>query len=240
MRTLQALLYTRAALQAIKTSPTVQAWAMHPRGVNGASPSKISLNVPRPCEVICFPSGSRKLRAVVRSWYTRRWTNPERSEGPQPKKVVGANGFEPSTSWSRTRRASQAALRPDRSALRAELSAPSATIRLTYLDSREIGQGCHFLVILPGGPVYSLNLFSSASSQTIKRLLPFLTGAPPESLHATKSRRGAFASRRLQWFGLLGLAAVPNRVSSGGAKAASAKTSNARQPALREVRLELR
>jgi hypothetical protein len=28
--------------------------------------------------------------------------------------VVGANGFEPSTSWSRTRRASQAALRPDR------------------------------------------------------------------------------------------------------------------------------
>jgi hypothetical protein len=27
--------------------------------------------------------------------------------------VVGANGFEPSTSWSRTRRASQAALRPD-------------------------------------------------------------------------------------------------------------------------------
>src|ERR1700737_1585489 len=29
-------------------------------------------------------------------------------------KVVGAKGFEPSTSWSRTRRASQAALRPDR------------------------------------------------------------------------------------------------------------------------------
>ena len=29
------------------------------------------------------------------------------------KKLVGANGFEPSTSWSRTRRASQAALRPD-------------------------------------------------------------------------------------------------------------------------------
>jgi hypothetical protein len=28
-------------------------------------------------------------------------------------KVVGAKGFEPSTSWSRTRRASQAALRPD-------------------------------------------------------------------------------------------------------------------------------
>jgi hypothetical protein len=30
--------------------------------------------------------------------------------------MVGANGFEPSTSWSRTRRASQAALRPDRHA----------------------------------------------------------------------------------------------------------------------------
>jgi hypothetical protein len=29
------------------------------------------------------------------------------------EKVVGAKGFEPSTSWSRTRRASQAALRPD-------------------------------------------------------------------------------------------------------------------------------
>ena len=29
------------------------------------------------------------------------------------RKVVGAKGFEPSTSWSRTRRASQAALRPD-------------------------------------------------------------------------------------------------------------------------------
>ena len=29
------------------------------------------------------------------------------------KKMVGAKGFEPSTSWSRTRRASQAALRPE-------------------------------------------------------------------------------------------------------------------------------
>jgi hypothetical protein len=32
------------------------------------------------------------------------------------KEVVGAKGFEPSTSWSRTRRASQAALRPDKHA----------------------------------------------------------------------------------------------------------------------------
>ena len=30
--------------------------------------------------------------------------------------MVGANGFEPSTSWSRTRRASQAALRPEQDA----------------------------------------------------------------------------------------------------------------------------
>src|SRR5712664_4130212 len=30
--------------------------------------------------------------------------------------MVGAKGFEPSTSWSRTRRASQAALRPERPA----------------------------------------------------------------------------------------------------------------------------
>jgi hypothetical protein len=37
------------------------------------------------------------------------------------RKMVGANGFEPSTSWSRTRRASQAALRPDRCSLSVEL-----------------------------------------------------------------------------------------------------------------------
>ena len=50
------------------------------------------------------------------------------------KKMVGANGFEPSTSWSRTRRASQAALRPDCYAW-AKLSAPSETLRLTQLHS---------------------------------------------------------------------------------------------------------
>ena len=38
----------------------------------------------------------------------RRWVQWEN------RKVVGAKGFEPSTSWSRTRRASQAALRPDK------------------------------------------------------------------------------------------------------------------------------
>ena len=44
--------------------------------------------------------------------------------------MVGANGFEPSTSWSRTRRASQAALRPDRHASpqsRCEASGTSLT-----------------------------------------------------------------------------------------------------------------
>src|SRR5215467_4830439 len=45
------------------------------------------------------------------------------------KRMVGANGFEPSTSWSRTRRASQAALRPDRSA-QSEATTPSTTNRL--------------------------------------------------------------------------------------------------------------
>jgi hypothetical protein len=45
--------------------------------------------------------------------------NPSRSLLPRPLvnregNMVGAKGFEPSTSWSRTRRASQAALRPDR------------------------------------------------------------------------------------------------------------------------------
>jgi hypothetical protein len=34
--------------------------------------------------------------------------------------MVGAKGFEPSTSWSRTRRASQAALRPDSEAERGQ------------------------------------------------------------------------------------------------------------------------
>ena len=37
--------------------------------------------------------------------------------------MVGAKGFEPSTSWSRTRRASQAALRPDNTTQRAMLAA---------------------------------------------------------------------------------------------------------------------
>jgi hypothetical protein len=44
------------------------------------------------------------------------------------KIMVGAKGFEPSTSWSRTRRASQAALRPDRGDLAAFLNAKRTPI----------------------------------------------------------------------------------------------------------------
>jgi hypothetical protein len=43
--------------------------------------------------------------------------------------MVGAKGFEPSTSWSRTRRASQAALRPDKL---------SPTSRLEQFDNSNI------------------------------------------------------------------------------------------------------
>ena len=46
------------------------------------------------------------------------------------EKVVGAKGFEPSTSWSRTRRASQAALRPDSEAIRGQ-GRPTGIPRIT-------------------------------------------------------------------------------------------------------------
>src|SRR5260370_28455186 len=45
-------------------------------------------------------------------------------------KMVGAKGFEPSTSWSRTRRASQAALRPERPA--PDRVGPSRSYSLTH------------------------------------------------------------------------------------------------------------
>ena len=45
------------------------------------------------------------------------------------REVVGAKGFEPSTSWSRTRRASQAALRPD--IARATTNALASSLRVT-------------------------------------------------------------------------------------------------------------
>src|SRR5260370_4356036 len=51
---------------------------------------------------------------------------------PALKELVGANGFEPSTSWSRTRRASQAALRPY-SYARMPHCYPSGALRLSQL-----------------------------------------------------------------------------------------------------------
>ena len=44
------------------------------------------------------------------------------------EKVVGAKGFEPSTSWSRTRRASQAALRPDNPQRQTNIAARNSRI----------------------------------------------------------------------------------------------------------------
>src|SRR5713226_201268 len=59
--------------------------------------------------------------------------------GTSAGRVVGANGFEPSTSWSRTRRASQAALRPGRHA-QPRTSGPSGTYRLAHLDTVSHGE----------------------------------------------------------------------------------------------------
>jgi hypothetical protein len=53
------------------------------------------------------------------------------------EKVVGAKGFEPSTSWSRTRRASQAALRPD-CYTRMPHCKPSRTFRLSQLRAPKL------------------------------------------------------------------------------------------------------
>src|SRR5258708_6844650 len=55
----------------------------------------------------------RASRIVI--WATNFGANSGIMSNPMKirEKVVGAKGFEPSTSWSRTRRASQAALRPD-------------------------------------------------------------------------------------------------------------------------------
>jgi hypothetical protein len=46
------------------------------------------------------------------------------------KGMVGASGFEPPASWSRTRRASQAALRPDRQAPGHDKVSPGGMIRI--------------------------------------------------------------------------------------------------------------
>ena len=50
--------------------------------------------------------------------------------------MVGAKGFEPSTSWSRTRRASQAALRPDIEKLRRQENTRRDTKNSTGSEDR--------------------------------------------------------------------------------------------------------
>src|SRR5207247_1373356 len=63
-------------------SATVQACAMHPRGVKGGSPSKTSLRVPSPCDWRWRIIGSRKDCARTGSRYTLRCavTNGPRSQ----------------------------------------------------------------------------------------------------------------------------------------------------------------
>src|SRR5262249_17577252 len=63
------------------SSPTVQACAMQPRGLNGASPSKISLAVPRPWVFIWLAIGSKNDAASAGSPNTFRcaWTNGPKS-----------------------------------------------------------------------------------------------------------------------------------------------------------------
>jgi hypothetical protein len=48
--------------------------------------------------------------------------------------MVGAKGFEPSTSWSRTRRASQAALRPDKWSEYEDSFVLRAKVRISHGD----------------------------------------------------------------------------------------------------------
>src|SRR6202043_2088882 len=63
-------------------------------------------------------SNRSKIHSVQKCYLCLRYVVSPMSPGRTLKKVVGAKGFEPSTSWSRTRRASQAALRPDVQPLR--------------------------------------------------------------------------------------------------------------------------
>jgi hypothetical protein len=59
-------------------------------------------------------------------------THVKRSRGDCKKegKMVGASGFEPPASWSRTRRASQAALRPDDTHSGALKNGPNGMFRI--------------------------------------------------------------------------------------------------------------
>src|SRR5215470_1224651 len=59
-----------------------------------------------------------------------------RAEANLLRRMVGANGFEPSTSWSRTRRASQAALRPDVDRTRKEKALVTAERRIAHVRAQ--------------------------------------------------------------------------------------------------------
>jgi hypothetical protein len=58
-------------------------------------------------------SNRTKISSAQKCYLCRRYVVLPMCPGRTQKEVVGAKGFEPSTSWSRTRRASQAALRPE-------------------------------------------------------------------------------------------------------------------------------
>src|ERR1700759_870788 len=58
---------TAVFTQQRRTSATLQAWAMQPRGVNGGSASKISLMEPMQPSFKCGSKPARNLRALAKS-----------------------------------------------------------------------------------------------------------------------------------------------------------------------------
>jgi hypothetical protein len=78
--------------------------------------------------------------------------------------VVGAKGFEPSTSWSRTRRASQAALRPD-SLQRIRPRIAARIFRISQPSRIGHGLFCCLSFLLLASPQQSTN----ASTKKAKR-----------------------------------------------------------------------
>src|SRR5216683_1812512 len=79
-------------------------------------------------------------------------------------KMVVAKGFEPSTSWSRTRRASQAALRPDNTR-----SLEKYCIRAEHKDStahRSVPQTLRTSMNCPSPLAYSARRYTPTHSQS--------------------------------------------------------------------------
>src|SRR5713101_2603159 len=81
------LSFHAVSAQARSTSATLQAWAGHPRGVKGASPSKISAMLPRVKSLRWCAMGASRARAAARSPYTRRCA---RAKGPRSHAQAGA------------------------------------------------------------------------------------------------------------------------------------------------------